>query len=68
MQASDVLGTTQQLCRTVAGLVPGAEWVTAMVLAAGDTEAAWSWQFGSRHSSPEQPAAEDQVKWVDEVN
>lgn len=56
----------QQLHRTVAGLVPGAECVTAMALAAGDTEAAWSWQSGGRHSRPEQPAAEHQVKWVDE--
>lgn len=67
MQASDAQGSTQQLCsmgvcRAVAGLVPGAGWVMAMALAAG-----WSWQSGSRHSSLEQPAAEDQAKWVDEV-
>lgn len=58
-QVSDVLGMA--LCGMVAGLVPRAKWVTA--LAAGDTESAWSW-----HRSLEQSAAEDQAKWVDEVN
>lgn len=45
------VGDHEQLCRTVAGLVAGAEWVTAKALATGHTEAAWSWQLGSRHSS-----------------
>lgn len=45
------VGDHEQLCRTVAGLVAGAEWVTAKALAAGHTEAAWSWQLGSRHIS-----------------
>lgn len=43
------------------------EWVTVTALVVGNTRAAWSWQSGSRHSSLEQSAAEDQAKWVNEV-
>lgn len=64
---SDVLGTMQELCRA-----SGWHWVGEITAPdAVDTEAVWSWQFGSRHSSPEQPAAEERssrVGWWGELN